>query len=48
MNILEVDKRMKTTKSQEELDLEFRRRGLMDQFAQIDEQTRAEKSGAQP
>ena len=34
---------MKTTKSQEELDLEFRRRGLMDQFAQIDEQTRAER-----
>ena len=34
---------MKITKSQEELDLEFRRRGLIDQFAQIDEQTRAER-----
>jgi len=34
---------MKTTKSQEELNLEFRRRGLMDQFAQIDKQTRAER-----
>jgi len=32
---------MKTTETQEEL--EFRRRGLMDQFTQMDEQTRAER-----
>lgn len=31
---------MKTSETQEELDLEFRRRWLMDHFSQIDEQTR--------
>ena len=34
---------MSTTETQEDLDIEFRRRGLMDQFAQIDERTRAER-----
>lgn len=34
---------MSTTETQEDLDIEFRRRGLMDQFAQIDEQTREER-----
>ena len=33
----------KYTTPKDEIDLEFRRRGLMDQFAQIDEQTRAER-----
>lgn len=36
-------RKMNTTETQEELDIEFRRRWLMDQFAQIDEQTRAER-----
>ena len=34
---------MSTTETQEKLDIEFRREGLMNQFAQIDEQTREER-----